>query len=173
MISHLKQNGVDAAVIGSVGVLHHLQGTPEAETFRPTVDLDVFVKTSILRLQRLKPPTGWQVDRESVGVVSWISPSGGYVDFLAAGQTFPSGERVPSQIQVHAAVAPDLLPFASVRDLFKLKLNSMRAKDLTDLLALAKSTGRPPTPAELGTLNATQRENLDLINQWLTLPSRV
>ena len=49
------------------------------------------------------------------------------------------------------------------------QLNSMRAKDLTDLISLAKAQGRAPTPAELGPLNATQKENLGLINQWLAL----
>ena len=133
VISYLQKSGVDAAVIGSVGVLHHLRGTPEAETFRPTVDLDVFVKAPFQRLQHLRPPPSWRVDRESPGVVSWISPTGGYVDFLAAGQTFPSGERVPSQVQVHpGSAASSDLPIASVRDLFKLKLNSMRAKGLHD-----------------------------------------
>jgi hypothetical protein len=57
-------------------------------------------------------------------------------------------------------------PVVKWLDLMRLKLNSMRSKDLTDLIALVRKLGKVPTRAELGPLNQTQRENLDMIDQW-------
>lgn len=165
LMAYLNAKGLNAMVVGSVGVLHHLRGTPEEGAFRPTVDLDVFVRAPDTRLREIGPPEGWTVDAESIGVVSWISPSGGYVDFLTSGHQFPSGERVPASLEQDPKFGKEL-PVAHAFELFKLKLSSMRAKDLTDLLSLAKARGLPVL-SKLGKLNDTQRENYGLIRQWL------
>jgi len=167
LLAYLKAHGLDAAIVGSVAVLHHLRGTPEAGAFRPTVDLDVFVRATFQRLRQLPVLDGWRADPESLGVVSWISPTGGRVDFVTSGQEFSNSVGAMPRAVGVAANSPTGMPVAQVRDLFRLKLGSYRAKDLTDLLTLSRAQGRAPTPAELGTLNPTQRENLGIINQWL------
>lgn len=168
LIHYLRAHKINATVVGSIGVLFHLSGTPEEGAFRPTHDLDLFVTVPEAQLVKLGPPPGWRADTESIGVISWISPSGGYVDFLNAGHEFPTGERVPHSVTT-TANADSELPVAQVTDLFRLKLASMRTKDLTDLLSLAKAVGRTPSQKELGPLSDTQRENLDMISQWLAL----
>ena len=168
LIRYLKHQGVSAVIVGSIGILWHLHGTPEESAFRPTHDLDLFVKVNDEQLRKIGPPTDWTPDSDSIGVTSWISPSSGYVDFLTAGHEFPTGEKVPTNITATPASAPSM-PVAQVSDLFRLKLASMRTKDLTDLLSLAKAVGRAPTSKELGHLNDIQQENLEMIRQWLTL----
>lgn len=170
LIHYLQTKHVNAVIVGSVGVLHHLKDTPEENAFRPTVDLDLFVRVSDTILRKVGPPSGWRTDTQSIGVVSWISPTGGYVDFLTAGHVFPSGEKVPAHISADPT-SDETFPVAHALELFRLKLASMRAKDLTDLLTLAKARRDVPTPAELGHLNDMQRENLDLIRQWFELQS--
>jgi hypothetical protein len=167
VLAYLKAHGLEGAIVGSVAVLHHLRDTPEAGAFRPTVDLDIFVRAPFQKLRHLSPPEGWRVDPESLGAVSWISPGGGQVDFITSGQEFPNTVGLMPKAITVSPNSPPGMPVAQVRDLFHLKLGSYRAKDLTDLLTLARAQGRAPTPAELGPLNPTQRENLGIINQWL------
>jgi hypothetical protein len=163
LLAYLRTHGLDAVVVGSVGVLHHLGAA--GRNFRPTADLDLFVSVSQKALRRITPPVGWRVDMESPGVVSWISPAGGYVDFLTAGHTFPSGETTPSSV-ARDPHSPDDLPVAAPVELFRLKLSSMRSRDLSDLHELAQTHGLP-SDAELGRLNPQQKENLDLLKLWL------
>jgi len=159
LIGHLRTKGLDPMIVGSVGVLYHIG---HSKDFRPTVDLDVWVSKD-----PGVPPTGWKRDPESVGVVSWISPSGGYVDFMTPGHEFPSGEKTPRSLRMHQPSKDTSYPVADVLDLIRLKLNSFRAKDLTDILALAKSIKHVPSNAEIGKLNKTQRDNLELVRQWV------
>lgn len=166
LLSYLRAAGVAPTIVGSVGVLHHLRNS--SEEFRPTVDLDLFVPVSHEILRRLPPPKGWKVDRESIGVISWISPGGGYVDFLTSNYEFPGGERTPRAVATDPGSDPDY-PVASPVELFRLKLNSMRTKDVSDLVSLARSLGKVPTDQELGRLNDTQRENLELVRTWFKL----
>lgn len=166
LLAYLRKAGITATIVGSVGVLHHLKNS--AEEFRPTVDLDLFVPITQEVLRRVSPPKGWNVDRASVGVVSWISPGGGYVDFLTAGHEFPGGTRTPRTIASDPGSDPDY-PVATPVELFRLKLNSMRTKDISDLVSLARAQGRVPTDQEMGKLNDTQRENLDLVRTWFKL----
>lgn len=170
LLSYLETLGVDAVVIGSVGVLHYVK---DPKAFRPTVDLDLFVPMSQAQLQKIKLPPGWTQDPESPGVTSWISPSGGYVDFMTAGHVFPSGEKTPSQVasQRGGITGKVAVPL----ELFRLKLNSMRNKDLSDAMTLAQDTGHLPTEKELSSggyrLTQTQRENLELLQRWLAVRS--
>lgn len=162
LMAYLDDRNLEAAIVGSVGVLHYVKDTGK---FRPTVDLDVFVHTTTLQLRRLEPPAGWKVDLESPGVASWISPTGGYVDFMTAGHIFPGGSRTPDRVTVDKSSGK--YPVAVAADLFKLKLNSMREKDLSDMITLARALGG--VPDDLGPLNQTQKENLDLARQWFKL----
>jgi len=164
LLAHLRSRGIEAIVVGSVGVLHHLSQSPTGSEFRPTVDLDLFVPVSQEQLRRTPLPPGWTVDRESLGVVSWISPGGGYVDFMTANHEFADGERTPRRMQRDPASTE--LPVAAPVELFRLKLATMRSRDLSDLHALALARGLP-SDKELGPLTQTQSENLGLLKLWL------
>lgn len=165
LLAYLDSLGIKAAVVGSVGILHYVKGD-----FRPTSDLDLHVKCTFEQFRKVAPLQGWSVDRESIGVISWISPGGGYVDFLCAGSRFADGGKVLSTVTVDKTSRD--YPVASAADIFKLKLSSMRSKDLTDLISLARGIGHVPAEEELGHLNQTQRENLELIQQWYSLGRR-
>src|SRR3954462_14926840 len=80
LISYLRGQGVNPVIVGSVRVFHHLRAT--TRDYRPTVDLDLFIDKPLPA-----PPEGWRKDPEA-GIDSWISPSGGYVDFLLRGHQF-------------------------------------------------------------------------------------
>ena len=161
LLGYLKKLGIETVIVGSVGVLHYVKDT---RAYRPTVDLDLFVKISHKEMQAIVPPMGWKHDLASPGVISWVSPTGGYVDFMTSGHVFPDGNTTPK------SVAPDPsskeYPVAKAVELFRLKLNTMREKDLSDLMSLARALGRVPSDKELGPLNQTQEENLSLIRQW-------
>ena len=158
LIAYLRKFGVNPVIVGSVGIFHHL--TLAAHKFRPTVDLDVFTHRKVPA-----PPPGWTKIKDSIGVESWRSPSGGVVDFLEKGHEFPGGSKNPSKVEIDPK-SPTDYPVAAVVELFKLKLNSMRSKDMTDAVALAKAVGGVPGDAAFGKLNRTQRENLNMLRIW-------
>jgi len=164
LVKYLRAQGANPLVVGGVGVLSYLKGVDPRRGFRPTTDLDLWVDFVPKEL-----PSGWAVDRESPGTPSWISPTGGYVDFITPGREFPGGERSPKSIDHDPETFYTEFPVASWLSIFRLKLNSVREKDLADSIALVRSMGRVPAPTELGKLNGTQRENLDLIQQWFKL----
>ena len=151
LLAYLVSHRVNPTIVGSVAVFHHLSAS--TKEFRPTVDLDVFVDRKLPA-----PPEGWTTDPEALGLDSWISPSGGYVDFMTAGHRFPGGEKYPSKIS-RAAGAPKEYPVADAETLLRMKLFSAREKDLSDSCALARHLGIP----ELAGLNKTQRENYELV----------
>ena len=163
LFAYLKLRRIEAAIIGSTAVLHYLQ---DLDGFRPTTDLDIWVRSSQERLAKIPPPPGWCRDTSAIGIVSWISPRGGYVDFISADYVFPGGEKVLASIKVDMS-SPLGFPIATIVDIFKLKLNSFRPRDLTDLLALAKA-GKTPSDEQLGTLNETQRNNLWMAKTWIS-----
>ena len=99
---------------------------------------------------------GWKVDPSAIGLVSWISPSGGGVDFLHSGDELPDGRVVPQAVPITDSLE---FPIADLSSIFKMKLNSFREGDIKDLSILAKKCGIP----ELGKLNKQQKENLDYL----------
>lgn len=160
LVDYLERHKASPTIVGSVGVLLQLRARDKKAEFRPTVDVDIWVK----RVPPLLP--GWRLDVESIGVTSWISPSGGHVDFLTAGDSLPSGEDVPKVITRDAQLGRGPFPVASMADLLKLKLNSWREKDFADAIALVKANGGLASLA-MGKLNKVQRDNLDLVIKWL------
>jgi len=167
LMDWLKSQGVDAVIVGSVGVLHYVQ---DPKNYRPTVDLDLFVRLSEKEMAKIQPPKGWARDKESPGVISWISPSGGYVDFLTAGHVFSDGAKNPKSIEADPSSKD--YPVAKAVELFRMKLKTMRDKDLSDAMSLARAIGGIPTDEELGDLTQTQEENLGLVRQWYNLRPR-
>lgn len=162
LLGYLRDKGVNPAVVGGVGLLHHL-GPENAKSFRPTVDIDLWVN------KVPKPPSGWRQDPEAVGVDSWISPSGGYVDFVTPSHEFEPGNKAPKKIEVDAGTR---FPVGSWKSLMWLKLQSFREKDLADVIALVRKLGRVPAENEFGffgKMTQTQRENLDMVRQWFQL----
>jgi len=155
LIAYLVSKGVKPVIVGSVAVFHHLSAA-SVKDFRPTVDLDVFVD------KLPAPPEGWAKDPEAVGLSSWISPSGGYVDFMVGGHEFGTGVRYPRKVSTAAGSSKDY-PVADAKELLKLKLNSMRDKDLQDAIRLARALKLP----ELTGLNSTQRENYEMVKLWV------
>lgn len=164
LLDYLRGLGIDAVIVGSVGVLHYVK---DQKNYRPTVDLDLFVKLGEKEMAKIQPPAGWTRDRESQGVISWISPSGGYVDFLTAGKAFTDGAVNPVEVEVDPSSKE--YPVAKAVELFRMKLKTMREKDLSDLIGLARAIGHVPTDEELGDLTQTQEENLELVRQWYRL----
>lgn len=161
LLEYLKANKCHPVIVGSSALLRHLELTDAeiAKDFRPTADVDIFVHNPLPQI-----PTGWKKDYESVGVDSWIAPSGGVVDFLLAGHEFPAGPKYPANIAVDPISDASGLPVAAIKDLVGLKLNSDRAKDLSDLLLLAQAGG---FPSEMKGLNRKQKENYAFVMQWL------
>jgi hypothetical protein len=164
LIRFLRDQKTRPLVIGGVGVLNYLKGVDPQRGFRPTSDLDLWVDKVPVEL-----PKGWTKDPEAVGVHSWVSPSGGYVDFLTPGHQFPGGEKLTVKVDPDPVTVYTKFPIASWLSILKLKLCSVREKDLADCIALVRAMGKVPGPDELGKLNATQRDNLDLVNQWFKL----
>lgn len=158
LISYLRTNKLDPIIVGALAVVSYLQ--PVGEYFRQTEDVDIFITQS-----PPSPPPGWTRDRKSVGVPSWISPTGSHVDFLIAGHQFPDGSEVPKNIEKNRN-ATNNWPIADLTSLFLLKLNSFRDKDLFDLVELANKVGIPD-PLKNRTLNETQRNNLETIRLYL------
>jgi hypothetical protein len=112
------------------------------------------------------PPNGWRRDGKSIGVISWISPMGGYVDFLIAGQNFPDNNKNLKKIGKDPESEKMGCPVADVLSVFLLKLNTYRNKDLQDLINLALKIGIPKE-IERQVLNPTQKDNLTIIKLWL------
>lgn len=163
LIGFLRSQKLNPMIVGSVAILRHL-GPQAASGFRPTVDLDVWVT------RVPEPPQGWRRDPESPGVISWIAPSGGYVDFLTPGHEYAgTGAKNPARLEPDPESAESDFPVAHWKSLLFMKLNSMREKDLADCVSLVRALKRVPSPKELGKLNQTQRENLDLVTQWFKL----
>jgi len=166
LISYLRSKDIDPIIVGSVALITHLKlNSQDLKDHNPTKDLDLFISES--PLARLPPPPpGWSRDREAVGVVSWISPKGGYVDFLIAGHCFPGQSKIPKKITKDPEFEKMGCPVADICSLFILKLNSSREKDLLDLLSLSRKVGIPKE-LKKHTLNEIQRENLSLLQLWL------
>lgn len=160
LIQYLRSKGLKPAIVGSVGILRHLGDVDVRRDFRPTFDLDIWV-TKVP-----EPPKGWSRDRESIGVASWISPSGGYVDFLEAGHEFEGGSSVPTSIEYDQESLKSDFPVATWIEILKMKLGSMRHRDLLDSISLVRKMGHVPSAKQLGRLNQMQKENLDLLTQW-------
>jgi hypothetical protein len=159
LIQYLKEFGISPAIVGSTALLRHMGDDVDVQRdFRPTADLDIFVNKPPPK----QLPEGWRRDPEAVGVPSWISPSGGYVDFLQGGHEYPGGRKNPSSVEIDNVFTD--FPTASLKSMFRLKLNSERTKDLLDLVAVARKTG---VPGDLGALNRQQRENLQQVKQWI------
>jgi hypothetical protein len=158
LINFLRQQGLNPAIVGSVGVLRHLK---TGQGFRPTVDLDIWVS----RAPKTILP-GWRQDPEAVGVISWISPSGGYVDFLLPNQQVGGEAKTPRTLNIDKASQDTDYPVADILSLLYLKLNSNRPKDMSDTMELVKALGKVPKSEELGKLNRTQTSNLDLADKW-------
>lgn len=164
LIEYLKREGKNPVVVGSVAVVYHLHlSSSEVEKgeYRPTVDVDIFV--SQLPTQVCE---GWRVDQDSIGVTSWISPSGGYVDFLEAGHEYPDGQKNPMHLDVDPHSQKLGYPIVDLASLYQLKLNTNREKDLMDMLLLAKRAGFPKGFEKMA-LNSLQRENLEFIKTML------
>jgi hypothetical protein len=173
LVSYLLKNGVDFAIVGSVAVARYLElmtlthnvGFPdglEDQLWSATQDIDFFVSQSLPPL-----PKGWKRDIKSIGVASWISPSGGYVDFLMAGHRFPDSNATPKKIEKDPESINTGWPIADITSLFLLKLNSFRDKDLFDLVVLAHKVGISEDQLRKRSLNETQTNNLETVRMWL------
>lgn len=155
LVAYLRSFGLRPVIVGSAAAFFHFGG--DADAFRPTVDIDIHVRRSLP-----EPLDGWRRDPEAPGVESWISPGGGYVDFLVAGEMLPNGITVPLTVQLDPSSPPGF-PVATAADVILMKLNSTREKDLMDAIAMARRHGLPPKTR----LNQQQRENYELVQLWL------
>lgn len=179
LISFLTEKGLNPVIVGSLAVVKHLKLTcieiesnlfppteqvefsfsSPSDSFRTTQDVDVHVNKSLP-----SPLEGWRRDMESIGVTSWISPSGGFVDFLISGDRLPGGSITVKTVNKDPESINTGWPIADIASIFLLKLNSPRNKDLFDLVALACKVGIPKLTDRL---NQQQTENLETIKMWL------
>lgn len=159
LFSYLRKFKLNPIVVGSAALVHHMGddiGGKSASEVRPTYDLDIYVSGNLP-----DPPPGWKRCTRSPGVSRWISPSGGVVDFLQGGHTFPGGAKA-HKVSTVDVVLPGGADYkvADCAGVWKYKLNTVRIKDLTDLALLGKTRG-VPSERELGRLSSEQRENLE------------
>ena len=163
LLQYLTNTGNKPVIVGATALLRHLEMTDQqvAKEFRPTTDIDIFIHGQVP-----SPPPGWSVDPEAIGVISWVSPSGGLVDLLQPEHEFPSGPFLPKAVDADPVSVESGFPVAALPDLVRMKLNSERPKDLTDLLTIAQQ-GTFPSKMEIGLLNSRQQENLSFVQQWL------
>ncbi len=162
----LQEKGVNPVIVGSMALIKHLKPTYQElndDEIRLTNDLDLFISQNNLP----NPPIGWRRDLAACGVVSWIAPSGGYVDFLIAGHSFPDNTKNPKKIGIDPESEKMGCPTADLVSIYLLKLNSFREKDLFDILGLARKLGIPKE-IERVLLNSTQKDNLDIVKLWLS-----
>lgn len=156
LLEWLTARGLAPVLVGGAAVVAYL---PASETFRPTVDVDIYVAHAPTQLM-----PGWRKDPQAIGLPSWIAPSGGVVDFLVGGHEFPGGKRVPKDLQGGVVGG---FPVADWRDLFYLKLGTGRPKDFSDLLSLCGAIQQCPTSEQIGRrLSREQREDLNVIRMW-------
>ncbi len=164
LISVLQKSAVDPVIVGTLAVMKHLVVTTEdihAHTFRPIQTVDLLVYKKPLQL-----PHGWEVNTESSPIISWISPSRGYVKFLKSEDEFPANYS-QTVGKDRESVEMDC-PVADVETLFKMKLNSRRERDLGDLMMLAKKVGIP-ADIEKKLWNTGQQQNLEFLQHWAKL----
>ncbi|MBA2368117.1 MAG: hypothetical protein H0V82_03730 [Candidatus Protochlamydia sp.] len=157
---------MNPVIVGSMALIKHLKPTYQElndDEIRLTNDLDLFISQNNLP----NPPIGWRRDLAACGVVSWIAPSGGYVDFLIAGHSFPDNTKNPKKIGIDPESEKMGCPTADLVSIYLLKLNSFREKDLFDILGLARKLGIPKE-IERVLLNSTQKDNLDIVKLWLS-----
>lgn len=161
LMTYLRQRHVNPKVVGGVAVVGHMAKLNRKDV-RPTYDLDVWVD----RVPS-NPPEGWRRDPASVGVTSWISPSGGTVDFLTPGHEYVHGKN-PSKIDLDTSILS--FPVATWQDLMRMKLMAMRSKDIPDLVALYRvgvsRLGRNVTLTDIGLkVRGDEADNFDLIQR--------
>lgn len=159
LVKYLFKMGLAPVIVGSVAVVHYLTGPVKASR-RPTKDLDMYVRTL-----PGAPPPGWKRDESSIGVTSWISPSGGYVDFLVAGDILATGDKIPSKVKL-GPTSDRGYPVIDVFDLIKMKISTQRGDDVMDAVRLVRSMGRIPDVKELGHLTREQQENWEYVRIW-------
>ena len=166
LMTFLQEKGLNPVIVGSMALIKHLKPTYQElneDAIRLTNDVDLFISQNNLPT----PPPGWRRDLASAGVISWIAPSGGYVDFLIAGHSFPDNTRNPKKIGIDPESEKMGCPTADLASLYLLKLNSFREKDLFDILGLARKIGIP-SEIERMSLNSTQKDNLEIVKLWLS-----
>lgn len=164
LIAYLQDKGLDPIIVGSVAIVKHLKlssSTDHKNQFRITQDIDLYVNTSLPDL-----PRGWRRDIQSLGIISWISPSGGYVDFLEYGHKFPGSGQISVHVQKDTDSESVGLPLADLSSIFRLKLQSDRERDFADLLLLARKLGIPKD-VERETKDGEALEKLAFIKKWL------
>lgn len=177
LISFLTVKGLNPIIVGSLAVVKHLKLTCseiENNLFPPTEQVefsfssqnDSFRATQDVYVNKSLPPPleGWRRDMRSIGVTSWVSPSGGFVDFLVSGGQLPGGCITVKTVNKDPESINTGWPIADIASIFLLKLNSPRDKDLIDLVVLARKVGIPKLPDKL---NQMQSENLETIKLWL------
>lgn len=161
LMIYLCSRGVKPVIGGTLAVVKHLKLSSEeikAHDFRPIHKIDLFFSNELP-----PPPKGWQVDKKSTALISWISPLNGCVEFLKMNNTNELGKDLES---IEAGC-----PVIDIKTLFKMKLDSNRQRDLFDLLSLALVVGIP-VDLEEELLNETQRRNLEAIKLWIKFRSK-
>lgn len=154
ILSYLKANHADFAIIGSIAIVKHLELTADdyyQRVFRPTKYLEILISTPIPT-----PPKGWKLDEE---MEAWFTSKNHYVKFLSTNGFFPNQEmkigKDPESFETGCPIA-DLLTLSQVN------LNSGWVKDLLEIVTLWRKVGIPEN-LEQKLWNAKQLKQLELI----------
>ena len=174
LIAYLTGFGLRPLVAGSASAFHHLilafgkkSKRDISNLWRPTKDVDLWVSGKLPA-----PPAGWKRDPEAIGTPSWISPSGGYVDFMIEGDTFPSGGVTGSMSA--SDDSPEGVPTAGIFDVLRSKLATGRIKDLGDVIDLMHAIKAKPAyaakiPGFLKSLSSEQKEDFNTAVMYFDL----
>ena len=167
LIDYLAKLKLSPMVAGSASAFHHIvvafgakaKGKNLSDLWRPTKDVDLWVSGKLPA-----PPAGWRRDMEAVGAPSWISPSGGYVDFLIKGDMFPNGATTGTMTV--SSDSPKGVPVAGIFDVMRAKLGTSRMKDLSDVVDLlhvvnSNATYKAALPAFKKSLKREQKEDME------------
>ena len=154
ILSYLKANNADFAIIGSVAIVKHLELTADdyyQPIFRPTKCLEILISTPTP-----KPPKGWKLDEE---MEAWFTSKNHYVKFFSTNSFFPNKEM---KIGKDSESFETGCPIADVLTLSQINLNSGRVKDLLEIVTLWRKVGIPEN-LEQKLWSAKQLKHLELI----------
>lgn len=164
LILFLQNFDLDPIIIGTLASIKHLKITEadiQMRLFRPAPSLELFVK----KPPSLMPP-GWKETDRAEGIC-WISPSRGYVDFKMPEDLLPVFKN-SEPIEKDQESVEQGCPVASLRSIFRLKLNSEFTNDLSEILSLMRRVGLPSN-LEKDLRTEIQWKNFEMIKHWAKL----
>lgn len=190
LIEFLLSKNLDPIIVGSIAVIRYLDLPKQNDQkYRLTSSLEILISSPLS-----SPLDSWKVKDSPSPIISWISPSGGKVDFFQVNDVFPIS-LTPYSVEKDKESVIAQCPIASPKSLLLLKLSSNEPRDMLDATLLIDEIGFPrdleayfwtslqkenfqlikaltkeigiPEGIRKKRLNQSQRENLSLLDLWL------